>query len=66
MPVYEYLCQKCEKPFEVLVRSEGEKIFCPSCRSRKIRKLISVFGVGLGAPADRGCGRQACETGKPV
>ncbi|MBI2931393.1 MAG: zinc ribbon domain-containing protein [Planctomycetes bacterium] len=60
MPVYEYRCRKCDEKFEELVRNERQKIACPKCRTKKVEKLFSVFGIGLpgaGAPAGGGgCG----------
>ena len=42
MPVYEYLCDKCEREFEVEQRiTEDPLRSCPHCRSRKLRRLIS-------------------------
>jgi putative FmdB family regulatory protein len=42
MPTYEYLCQKCEREFEVEQRITDAPIrSCPSCRSRKVKRLIS-------------------------
>src|SRR5262245_50761222 len=42
MPVYEYLCAKCEREFEVEQRITDDPIrTCPHCRSRKVRRLIS-------------------------
>ena len=43
MPVYEYVCKKCGKEFEELVRSSSEKINCPKCSSAKVSKKMSVF-----------------------
>jgi len=42
MPIYEYLCDKCEREFEVEQRIIEDPIrSCPHCRSRKVRRLIS-------------------------
>ena len=42
MPIYEYLCDKCEREFEVEQRiTEDPLRSCPHCRSRKVRRLIS-------------------------
>jgi putative FmdB family regulatory protein len=42
MPIYEYLCARCEREFEVEQRITDEPIrSCPHCRSRKVRRLIS-------------------------
>jgi len=43
MPLFEYVCDKCGKEFEELVRSPDEKVCCPSCKSSKVEKKMSVF-----------------------
>ncbi len=49
MPVYEYVCDKCEHQFELFLHtSEGKPGPCPKCKSKKIRKLYSVFGLQIG------------------
>jgi putative FmdB family regulatory protein len=41
MPVYEYMCEQCEKKFEELQHSYEEKLVeCPEC-SGKLKRLIS-------------------------
>ena len=47
MPLFEYRCRDCEKRFEEIVLGEA-KPRCPSCESRKVEKLLSVFAVGSG------------------
>jgi putative FmdB family regulatory protein len=49
MPTYEYVCQKCAKKFDVLVRTSRQKIECPKCRGRNVKKAVSVFGMKTGA-----------------
>ena len=65
MPLYEFVCSKCEKDFESLVRSanwEGS-VECPHCGSKKLTKKLSVFaaqGGGSAASANAAippCGR---------
>ena len=42
MPIYEYRCDKCEHEFEAEQRITEEPLrICPSCRARKLRRLIS-------------------------
>ena len=46
MPRYEYLCDKCQKAFEVtLTISEREKAkpACPSCKGTKVTPQLGVF-----------------------
>ena len=43
MPIYEYLCSACKKPFSFLVgvvADAGEPV-CPRCGGKKLTKLIS-------------------------
>jgi putative FmdB family regulatory protein len=41
MPIYEFECEGCGERFEELVASESTAVDCPSCGSRRARKLIS-------------------------
>jgi putative FmdB family regulatory protein len=44
MPVYEYICVRCSKPFEELVLGP-EEIRCPACSSLKVEKRYSTFAT---------------------
>ena len=43
VPIYEYLCLDCKKPFSCLVGvvAESEEPRCERCGGKKLRKLIS-------------------------
>lgn len=41
MPLYEYVCEKCGRVFEELVRGD-EAVRCPQCQSERVERLISV------------------------
>lgn len=45
MPIFEYDCNSCGVSFEKLVRVNAgtDKVACPKCNSRKIRKRMSTF-----------------------
>ncbi len=61
MPLYEFSCSKCEKDFEMLVRSakwEGEAT-CPHCGSKKLSKKLSVFASSVASNS----GPMPCDTG---
>jgi len=47
MPVYEYQCTKCREKFEAYVKRDDEKVPCPKCRAKRVKKLFSVFGIGM-------------------
>ncbi|MDR2666002.1 MAG: zinc ribbon domain-containing protein [Endomicrobium sp.] len=42
MPLFEFICKKCNEKFELLVLSEG-KIECPKCKSSEVTKQFSSF-----------------------
>lgn len=44
MPIYEYACSTCGHEFEALVRADTTAQ-CPSCNSKELRKLLSVFAT---------------------
>ena len=42
MPVYEYLCAKCEHEFEREQRITEDPVkTCPKCKARRVKRLIS-------------------------
>lgn len=45
MPIYEYVCQACEKRFEAIVHG-GQKAHCPACDSTRLEQQLSSFAVG--------------------
>ena len=48
MPIYEYHCQECDKPFDHLAKSmaaSDDKVACPVCGSKKTGRKMSVFAV---------------------
>ena len=48
MPIYEYRCEECGQGFELFVRSPSRQaeFACPKCASRRVKKAVSLFGVG--------------------
>lgn len=48
MPVFEYECLKCQNEWEDLYLTKEElPTNCPSCKSKRIRKLISLTANGV-------------------
>lgn len=45
MPIYEYRCRACGNQFEYLVLPTTPGPTCPSCQSRELEKLVSLFGT---------------------
>lgn len=44
MPIYEYCCLECKNDFEYLVFRNEEPEGCPSCKSQKVKRLMSACG----------------------
>jgi putative FmdB family regulatory protein len=55
MPLFEYACRDCGRRFEQVVFGQARPV-CPSCESRSVSKLLSVFAVGSAEPSG---GREA-------
>jgi putative FmdB family regulatory protein len=46
MPRYEFLCEKCKKPFELIMtvsEREKAKITCPTCKGTKVVPQLGGF-----------------------
>jgi len=46
MPVYEFECEKCQKPFTLVmsVKEYEKKDFrCPKCKTTRVKQLITPF-----------------------
>jgi len=61
MPVYEYRCEACGQDFDLFVRSAKQRNEpqCPHCGSTKVKKAVSLFGVGsagTGSSTSSSCG----------
>jgi putative FmdB family regulatory protein len=63
MPIFEYVCQKCNHQFEALIYGD-QKAECPKCHTTRLAPQLSVFAVStksssssVGAqPSGGGCG----------
>jgi putative FmdB family regulatory protein len=47
MPLYEYQCADCDRPFELFVRSAAlaEGAVCQHCHSPRVRRRVSGFAT---------------------
>jgi putative FmdB family regulatory protein len=68
MPIFEYICQECDRPFEQIVPRHDSIADCPYCKSVNVEKQLSVFAVSGGSSsensfADPGCGH--CGAAQP-
>jgi len=66
MPIYEYICDDCKRPFEKLVMNSKEIVACPTCGSGKHTLQFSVVSAhvkgGDGASA-KPMGGSCCSPG---
>jgi putative FmdB family regulatory protein len=44
MPLFEFQCRECEKPFETFVTAD-RKPACPACGSEDLEKMLSRLGM---------------------
>ncbi|MDI6688571.1 MAG: zinc ribbon domain-containing protein [Desulfobacterales bacterium] len=73
MPIYEYHCNNCDENFELLIFGKEQPI-CPSCKNKKVVRLMSACGFmskGSGGETVRssaadsscgGCAATSCST----
>ena len=67
MPIFEFVCEQCEKSFEELVRSSTliDGVVCPKCGSAQVKKKISTFAskISGGSSFSLGSSAASCSTG---
>lgn len=66
MPIYEFDCHECGKPFESLVMGfSTDNVRCPECNSQDVKKKISSFAVkgGSNSSGAFSTSAAACSTG---
>jgi putative FmdB family regulatory protein len=59
MPIYEFLCARCDHAFEELFRARDpeRRVRCPECGSLRVEKQWSAFGFTVSG------GASACSSG---
>ncbi|MDD5307633.1 MAG: zinc ribbon domain-containing protein [Deltaproteobacteria bacterium] len=45
MPIFEFICSACDEEFEEIVSSAKEKVPCPKCGGRKVKRKPSAFAI---------------------
>lgn len=68
MPLFEFVCSNCDRPFEELVRNSGvvSEVTCPNCGSPQVKKKLSTFasrGAGSSFSFGSSSSAAACNTG---
>jgi len=68
MPIYEFLCRRCNKSFEWLMSGSDATPVCPSCGSAHIEKQLSAHAAYAGTHRTRvpGAGDTACCGSSPA
>lgn len=66
MPLYDFRCRQCNKPFEALLSSSSEaalaEVRCPKCGSSDVVKTISAASFRIGGTS----GGRPAPIGKPL
>lgn len=68
MPLYEYRCGHCDRPFERYARTFNDQPDCPSCGASEVTRLLSTFAVSTGAAGKGAAGPssfEGCGEGPP-
>lgn len=59
MPIYEFVCSRCERRFEELIlrSSDLTDVACSTCGCPEVERAFSVFGMAgsLEHPTTSGC-----------
>ncbi len=66
MPVFEYQCKSCEKPYDVYhkVREVIDDVMCPLCGSPEHKRLMSAPQVSMSSSSSSNYApAPSCETG---
>ncbi|HLH30477.1 MAG TPA: zinc ribbon domain-containing protein [Terriglobia bacterium] len=68
MPLFEYICRDCGRPFEKILPRYDSPADCIHCNSENVEKQLSVFAVAGGSNTESasdgpGCGR--CGAAQP-
>jgi putative FmdB family regulatory protein len=49
MPIYEFVCRDCQKPFEIdrpINQFDPKAVECPTCQSKRVERVwSSVFAI---------------------
>ena len=64
MPIFEYVCGRCKREFELIVLG-NRRPSCPECASVRLEKKFSGFAVGGGGSALAAVGTPCGSCGDP-
>ncbi len=60
MPILQYVCKKCNKSFDELVKKYDDKVVCPYCGGETERSYCGQVYSATGKPAKKCSGN--CKT----
>ena len=62
MPIYEYVCQDCEKVFEVIrpMSQADQATACEACGGENVKRKLALFYAQSGGHAVSGTSAPAC------
>lgn len=61
MPIYEFDCRACKKPFELMISfSRLGEARCPKCGSADVRRLMSTFAARTSSGPTNGNSGSSC------
>lgn len=65
MPLYEFQCSECDRPFEELVRSVAAvaEVKCPVCGSDHVRRKVSTFASKVSGGSSALASAPSCSPG---
>lgn len=67
MPIFEFVCDECNRHFEELVSSSSAigEVICPACQSKQVKKRVSMFATRVNSSAgfSRSAYTNSCNTG---
>ena len=63
MPIYEFVCKECQTRFEFLQMRSNEKVICPKCSSKKLKKVMSAPARTSRENDNSSCPTGTCPTG---
>ena len=71
MPIYEYMCSKCNNEFEYLMLGGDSAVSCPDCDGKNVERLMSAcsftssggdFSPSTSSSSCSGCTSTNCST----
>lgn len=59
MPLYEYICKDCGKPFETIAKHDDTPP-CEFCNSQNVERQLSTFATHSSSDALPSCAQGGC------